>query len=84
MHFILGLQDDVIEAFLTHCPRLNHMELSGQSLLTSGPFLPMISGKCYNCLSLGDWLNAIVHEIGKCDMIFKRDLVHTLFFVEKI
>uniref|UniRef100_A0A8W8P369 Uncharacterized protein n=1 Tax=Magallana gigas TaxID=29159 RepID=A0A8W8P369_MAGGI len=38
-----SLQDDVIEAFLTHCPRLNRMELSGQSLLTSGPFLPIIS-----------------------------------------
>lgn len=38
-----SLQDDVIEAFLMHCPRLKHMELSGQSLLTSSPFLPIIS-----------------------------------------
>lgn len=61
--FFLGLQDDVIEAFLMHCPRLNRMELSGQSLLTSGPFLPIISGKLFNCLSPLDRLNAIVHEI---------------------
>lgn len=90
-NIILGLKDDVIEAFLTHCPLLNRMELSGQSLLTSGPFLPIISGKLFNCLSLRDRLNAIVHEIEKCDMILKRDSVYTIsqtyymyFVVEKI
>lgn len=47
--FFLSLQDDVIKAFLTHCLILNQIELNRQSLLTSDPFLPIISGKLFDC-----------------------------------
>lgn len=56
---------------------LNHMELSGQSLLMSGVLLSIISGKLFYCASqpyLTGWMQ-VMHEINKCDII----LIKTLF-----
>ncbi|XP_056002186.1 uncharacterized protein LOC125662696 [Ostrea edulis] len=38
-----SLLDEVTEAILKYCPRINRMVLDGQALLTSKPFLPIIS-----------------------------------------